>query len=266
LSHIWQELYGRQPQAIRRTLPLNEIIEGYATALRAKGGPILKSRGEILALMLRLHGREGNGQMIPFLRRMHPFGMQEDRSVSAPFLLIEDESLFHQRPTRLPEVKRDAWKSGDPTRGKSGPQYAHVGGEPLVIHIADISIETRSMLPQACIFDSADDPEESPFISWDYLKDLTLSKGMHISTHPFLLRRYARIVAKEWQKLYGRWPVVRAFTGVSLNRRPLQLLVDPNSDLASVSVTSFGHNPWIKDLELPRIPREELAGGPASYK
>jgi hypothetical protein len=51
---------------------------------------------------------------------------------------------------------------------------------------------------------------------------------------------------------------------VSLNARPYQLLVDPEVDLASVPVNWFGHNLWIRDLEMPRIPREALSEGAAN--
>jgi len=82
---------------------------------------------------------------------------------------------------------------------------------------------------------------------------------VHTSLQAFYLRRYARRVASLWEEEYARRPAVHALTKVSLNGRPHQLLVDPNVDLASVPVTWFGHNSWIKDLETPRIPREALA-------
>jgi hypothetical protein len=68
-------------------------------------------------------------------------------------------------------------------------------------------------------------------------------------------------VASLWEKKYGRRPVVNAYTSVSLNNRPPQALVDPRADLASVPVTYFGHNAWIKDLEVSRVPREQVKNG-----
>ena len=105
----------------------------------------------------------------------------------------------------------------------------------------------------------AADPN-TPRIHWNYYKDGTASKAMHISTNPFLLRRYARRVASLWEKQYGRYPKVTALTGLALNTRPMQQTVDPNADLASVPIARFGHNPWINDLDQKRIPK--MSAGP----
>jgi vitamin K-dependent gamma-carboxylase len=257
LNRIWQEIYSRQPETSRRTVPLSDIVDGYASALKNKGASVPATREETLALLLRTHGRAGNGQMIPFLRRVHPFGMQNASAVSAPFLVVEDRALFHSSAARLPEIDRAAWKSSDYARAK-GEKYIQKGGEALVIHTPEIDLEMRTRLPQVCILESQRTDAEPVSISWDYLKDVPVSKGMHISTQPFLLRRYARRVATLWEKEYGRRPAVHARTAVSLNGRPAQLLVDPEADLASVSVTHWWHNPWIRDLELARIPLESL--------
>lgn len=96
---------------------------------------------------------------------------------------------------------------------------------------------------------------------WTSPKDLTVSKGLHISIQAFYLRRYAQRVVALWEKEYGRRPVVTAYTAVSLNGRPPQMLVYPEADLASVPVSWFRHNRWIRDLEMPRIPREALEKG-----
>ena len=127
-----------------------------------------------------------------------------------------------------------------------------------MIYTSNLRADAREMLPQACLFDSQDNPEHPPYIWWNCLKDLTVSKFNHVSNQAFYLRRYARRVAGLWEKDYGHRPAVYASTAVSLNRRPFQELVDPNADLASVPVVWFRHNPWIRDLETPRIPREAL--------
>jgi hypothetical protein len=87
-----------------------------------------------------------------------------------------------------------------------------------------------------------------------YPKELTLSQRMHISVNPFLLRRYTRHIADVWEKDYGYRPAVHAGTAVSMNGRPFQSIVDPNVDLASTSLAWLGHNPWILQLQTPRIP------------
>ena len=130
----------------------------------------------------------------------------------------------------------------------------------MIVYTAEIGMEAKDALPQVCIFDSQDRPDLA-YIYWNGLKDLTVSKLMYVSSHAFYLRRYARRVADLWEKEYARRPGVFAKTEVSLNGRPHQALVDPNADLASVPVTWFRHNPWIRDLETPRIPPESFSQG-----
>lgn len=38
----------------------------------------------------------------------------------------------------------------------------------------------------------------------------------------------------------------------------------PEAHLATVPLNRFGHNPWVKDMELRRIPREALTNGRAN--
>lgn len=261
VARIWQEVYGRPPQAVRRIVPLSEILDAYATALRAKGGPSPKNYSDLLAVLDKHHGREGNRMMIPFLRLVNPFALEGAPPIAASFLLIEDKHLLQEARIGSARVNRTLWINGPYTRPQRNPPHVHVGGEPLVIYTSDVGLDAREMLPQASIYDFQDHPERPAQISWNYLTELSNSKGMHISYQPFYLRRYARRVASLWEKEYGRRPTVRASTAVSLNRRPSQLLVDPDADLTSVSVAWFGHNRWIRDLEWPRIPREAPAKG-----
>jgi hypothetical protein len=69
------------------------------------------------------------------------------------------------------------------------------------------------------------------------------------------------MVSDAWQKEHGRRSAVHVDTQVSLNNRPFQRLVDPDADLAIASVNWFGHNPWIRDLEVPRIQTDGLVPG-----
>jgi len=219
---------------------------------------------DVRAALNELHGRDKSGEMNRTLRQMDPFALDRESHRPVPFLLIEDPQLSDDESRKdSGPVDRHAWKGGPHTRERIGPVEVHMGGEPLVIYTSNLRADAREMLPQACIFDSQDKPEQPAYIWWNCLKDLTASKFNHISNQAFYLRRYARRVASLWEKEYGRRPAVHASTAVSLNGRPFQQLVDPDADLASVPVAWFRHNPWIRDLETPRIPREALAGTPA---
>jgi hypothetical protein len=129
-----------------------------------------------------------------------------------------------------------------------------------------IGANEGELLPLAYITDFHGNRDIPPRIRWNSLKDLTMSKFMHTSGQAFYLRRYARRVAALWESQYDRRPeVLAASTGVSYNGRPHQPLVDPDVDLASVPVSWFRHNSWIRDLEMKRIPRDALVRKPLTY-
>ncbi len=260
-KQLWQELYGRQPDSFQATVPLAKIVEAFAQAWVRRGGTNLADRQAMLQLMLKKHGREGDGQMIPMLRWTYPFELAGRPPQAGPFLVIEDRALIPQPPTELMRVDRTAWKPGLATQPPNGPRYSNVGATPLVIHTVAFTIDSAKMFPAFSIFDYQSHPDQPPFVPWDYLQDVPVSKAMHISTQPFILRRYARRVADLWQARTGHRPAVYATTALSLNGRPFQPVVNPDADLAAVSVHWFSHNPWILDLKEKRIPRDRALPG-----
>jgi len=287
VSRIWKELYGREPQGVRRTVPISQILDSIWEGLRASGreqeaakladllSPIkpssqnerdarqaMKTRSDIGAMLKELIARKDKETIISFLRAMDPFTLEGEQSLAVPFLLIEDPLLFHPSHEPPARLNPSAWRHSNYTRDQRHAGEVYTEGQPLVIYMGEIGPEARHALPQACIFDSQDSPQEAAYIWWNSLKDLTMSKFLHMSYQAFYLRRYARRVATLWQKEYGRRPSVQALTAVSLNGRPHQWLVDPAVDLASVPARWFAHNYWIKDLETRRIQPEALLERP----
>jgi hypothetical protein len=289
VRRLWDELYGRQPQSIRPAAPLSQVLESISAGLTAAGWrsestkvaglvsrakqlervePVrqeaLKTLRVIRTVLSELQSRDQQGELTAYLRALAPFALEGESQRSSPFLLLEDPPLFEGSGAKENRVNPGAWRNGGHAGGQRGPGDVSVGGEPLVMYMGDIGGEAKYLLPQACILDSQDHPERSPYIWWNSLRDLSSSKLMHVSNQAFYLRRYARRVASLWERDYARRPAVRARTAVSLNGRPYQLLVEPEADLAAVPLTRFGHNPWIRDLEMPRIPREALTEGRAN--
>jgi vitamin K-dependent gamma-carboxylase len=282
---IWQKLYGRQPKFVGRTRPLSEVLDSISSALRGGGNTqeaaivarlaiqsqkfdrnevepaqAIKTRSRILAVLKGLRARNPNGEMVSFLQPLNPFTLEGERSGSGPFLVIEDPLLFGGSRQFPRQIDPTLWKNGAYIADSRSRSNVEANDDPLVIYMGNVGADAKDALPQAGIMDSQDFPERAPYIWWNCLKDLTPSKFMHVSNQPFYLRRYALRVASLWEKDYGRRPAVHALTAVSLNGRPHQLLVDPDADLASVPLTWFGHNAWIRDLETERIPREALVG------
>jgi hypothetical protein len=190
--------------------------------------------------------------VIDAFRTIAPFTLEGQRYGGEPFLVVEDPELIEAAATLPYRLKLENWKSGGGVAQANGP---------AIILRGELGPQSRELLPEACLVAFADYPNRAPVIWWNSSKDLTVSKYNHVSNQAFYLRRYARRVASLWEKKYGRRPVVNAYTSVSLNNRPPQALVDPRADLASVPVTYFGHNAWIKDLEVSRVPREQVKNG-----
>jgi len=260
---LWLERYHHPPQTVKRTFSSAELSKAFASIVEKKKlGTLTTNETENLAAFIEFFGARGNGKGVAALRQLHPFGLQTDLTFSGPFLLVEDPALFHELQPHLFAINRDL---AAPTDHVSSGEYLHLGADPLIIYTPPLVFDTRTRLPQACIVDSLADPEEMPVISWDPRNDWSISKGMHISTNPFLLHRYARRVAALWEKQYGRRPALHAKAVVSLNQHPPQLLVDPGADLASVPVSHFAHNRWIRDLQPDQGPAQISTGSPRDF-
>ena len=266
---FWREHFGREPRSIQVSAPFSTILGTLSESLRAGGATeeanqltalsasaaeaergalgvekLHDLRDHITSLLLELQERDPSGQVRLIVDGMQPFGFQPQFK---PVLVIDDPALM-QGSNAARKVNRQLWM-----------KQVHVTS-PGVIDIYAASLETLSAsLPLTVMVQRAS--RSFPEVYWNIQKDVTISKGIHISNQAFYLQRYARRVANLWQAEYGRRPRVHAMTAVSFNGRPHQLLVDPNADLASVPVYWFRHNTWIHDLELKRIPRSALSSG-----
>jgi hypothetical protein len=250
VQSIWRERFGRDPKSISRTFALHQILAGYSRSLQARGFqiPNINTPDGLRDLM---NGLFTDPNMSALVRRTHPFSIERGSTADHPFMLIEDPALFKTAFNNQPLIDRTQWKFG-PEQSAPGESIQHLGTAPLPLHLLDDSPESIALLPRAAILTHPADPL-TPRIHWNYYKDGTVSKAMHISTNPFLLRRYARRVAQLWQQQHGNYPKVTAQTALSLNTRPFQPVVDPVADLASVPVSRFSHNDWIQNLAQSRI-------------
>lgn len=245
---IWRRRHGRSPDSVNRTTSLARIVEGYERSMKARGYSF-RNPQEALEALHRLNGRHGDGKLMPVIRRMDPWAMTASGPPPpGPFLVVEDRALMKPVDPNggdlLPRIQPAAWR-GDP-EGGSSPGPLRVLHQPLGMSEGDL-------LPRWYVTGGPDASGVDRLeVRWNLFRDVSPSKGMHVSTQPFLLRRYARRVADAWERQTGRRPEVHAETRLSLNRRPFQPVVDPSADLASVSVRWFGHNDWILDLPAGR--------------
>lgn len=280
LRQIWQNVYGRAPVFVGRPAALPQVLETAATALQ-NGGEVaeaakinslvsearklsdpslssvetLRIQGAVRDALDRIKSRDASGQLAALTRSLPPFLLGGEGHSTRPFLIVEDKPLFTEGPDL--RIARNLWRASESTRPRQS-RIQSVGAEPLLVYLQSPGPEAREALPQWSIWDSQVDSERPPYIWWNSLRDLSISKLLHSSNQAFYLRRYARRVAAVWEKEYGRRPQINAFTSMSLNGRPYQALVDPAADLASVSSRWLSHNPWINDLPPSRIPRTAL--------
>lgn len=256
IAALWQERYGRPPASVVRTVPPAEILDAYALALRRKGFPA-QSRAEVFAAMTRLHGPGGDGQMMQFLRRCHPFTLDREGYPGSPVYVIEDPRLGGPLAGHRFALFRSEWPAGPATRCAWDEGRVDVGAVPLVVHELPAGVEEAPLPGRARLVQKAGTEAGEVRVDWNYVRDAGRSKGMHLSSNPFLLQRYAVRVADLWEREHGRRPKVLAQTAVSLNGRALQAVVDPAVDLATAPRKWLGRHAWVNDLEAPRLTRAE---------
>ncbi|MFM7101425.1 MAG: HTTM domain-containing protein, partial [Verrucomicrobiota bacterium] len=256
IAALWQERYGRPPASVVRTVPPAEILDAYALALRRKGFPA-QSRAEVFAAMTKLHGPGGDGQMMQFLRRCHPFTLDREGYPGSPVYAIEDPRLGSFQAGHRFALSRAAWPAGPATRCAWDAGRVDVGAVPLVVHELPAGAEEAPPPERARLVQKAGPEAGEVRVDWNYRGDAGRSKSMHLSSNPFLLQRYAVRVADLWEREQGRRPRVLAQTAVSLNGRALQAVVDPSVDLVTAPRRWFGRHAWVNDLEAPRLTRAE---------
>lgn len=284
LKKYWLWQYDREP-AIRTPLSRSQVAARLMRDLEqeSKAQPALVQLRELLPDLDRLRrGETTNDESVDLVRRFaivirqllndfdevvrpvldesYPFLLQGESYRSAPFFIVQDDQLQKRDDDGVLRLNVAGWKLTKYTQ-EPGPEHRSMVGEgPVLVYFGGLGVERKTLLPLAYITDTHLDRRLEPEIRWNSLRDLSPSKYMHTSGQAFYLRRYARRVADLWTEQYGRRPKVFAKTGLSYNRRPHQELVDPRADLASVPVAWFRHNEWIRDLKVPRIPRDKLRG------
>ncbi|MEQ1839510.1 MAG: HTTM domain-containing protein, partial [Verrucomicrobiales bacterium] len=88
---------------------------------------------------------------------------------------------------------------------------------------------------------------------WNYFRELNRHQIEQLAVRPFLIWQYARRIADDWETRYGHRPSVHCYGSVMMNYRYPRSLIDPQTDLASVTYRFWSHNPWILPLESDRI-------------
>jgi hypothetical protein len=253
ITDLWKSRYGHVPTAMHRTAPIAQIVSAYGSTLKSRGQEP-RTLAETAEIFKSAVLNDTKGELTPVLRRLNPLEW-EGETAPGPFILVEDPALYQERkPGETMRVKREVWVSGPECRVATDSRIDQVGGDGMIVYCSHVAMESPKLFPQAYIVDGSNSGKSAFKIRWNYALQLAPQMQMHVSSNPFILRRFSRSVADLWAREYQRRPSVSAETHVSFNGRPYQALVDTNADLASVSRVWFGHNSWIRDLEFPRVP------------
>ena len=84
---------------------------------------------------------------------------------------------------------------------------------------------------------------------WNYTQHLHPMQWHALQTSPIVIQQYARHVANRWHDLSGNWPKVFVQSSTKLNHRPVQRMIDPQTDLAGEQWSWTRHRQWIVPLE-----------------
>ncbi len=103
----------------------------------------------------------------------------------------------------------------------------------------------------------ATDPATNKTWKIDILDKLTYNQRKTMSTRPDMILNFSHYLADELRKEGYEDIEIRAEVWASLNGRKLQLLIDPNADLAAVP-PSFMPAKWITPLTEPLPSRDEI--------
>jgi hypothetical protein len=90
---------------------------------------------------------------------------------------------------------------------------------------------------------------------WNDTAELNDHQVQALGYFPYLLRQYARHVAKRWQDRFGKRPQIHVNSYLWLNHHDFQPLVDPSRNLDDTTYHYLSHNDWILDYQRKSPPR-----------
>jgi hypothetical protein len=260
IDDLWKERFGRSPTAVERSLSIEEALTNFENKLRA-GEPFpnqstliaaigkLRSHAIELAglpaddpffqekaldLQLQINGirqlaeRVGKqNELLTWLVQVQPFAMQRGKG-SAWFQIVDrDLQVGDLAQADSSRIRWDQWKD-DPK------VY-------LDLHL--IPFQAMQTLPR---FMYGFDRNDTPSMHWNVERDLVpMQVDFHSSTG-LMIHQYANgRIARFWREKTGNQPRVYVDSLSKLNQHPMQRLIDPNTDLASVPLHIWTHNNWI---------------------
>lgn len=262
IENIWKSIYGRKPEVIRPTISLNDFIQqGVRKAYQSTNDNLAKlSNNELLNYVLKNHGITGNKKAMPLIRTINPFELINVECKYNNLYLIEDANLIDIK-NKVYKLKNANWKSNLRSICDLDYAYIHKNDSPVVKYTFKDGF--RYQLPRLVITDTYE--SNKTYIHWDIKKSISMSKAMHMSINPFLMKRYVDYIKPIIKENLNLEPAIYVQTSVSLNGRPFQSNIDTSKDIAAVDVKLFSHNDWILGIKEKRISNKNKLPGFLSY-
>lgn len=165
----------------------------------------------------------------PVIRRIEPFALQGASPSGARLLVITDPQLDS--------------KSSDQVEADL---LALSSGEPYIVwtDFSRLRPDDFRQLPQNFVTFE----DRQLHMVWNHFREIEPYQLEKAAVRPWMIHQYAQRVGNLWKKRTGRQAEVRVESYVMMNYTMPQMLIDPQVDLTSVTLSSFGHNAWI----LPR--------------
>ncbi|PQO31637.1 HTTM domain-containing protein [Blastopirellula marina] len=165
----------------------------------------------------------------PVIRRIEPFVLQGAPASGKPLLVISDPQLDQAWSA---EVEADLLKLSD--------------GEPYIVwtDFSRLRPDDWRRLPTSFVTFE----ERQLQMVWNHFQEIEPHQLEKAAVRPWMIHQYAQHVGNRWQEITGRQAEVRVESYVMMNYTMPQMLIDPQVDLASATLSTFGHNAWI----LPR--------------
>ena len=116
----------------------------------------------------------------------------------------------------------------------------------VLIDLEPLTSSSLKPLPHVIAFS---DFRGRPATFWNYTHELHFGQIQSLSVSPLLQHAYAQHVADIWQRDFGTRPRVQITSHVKLNQHAMQLMVDPQVDLANERRHYIAHHSWILPLQ-----------------
>lgn len=268
----WRRIYGREPALVHQShsvAKLLDVHEDYVNQGKAKVAPlVVQAQLEAIAYARLIDNHRRNSSYTELQKRSFNMKLQEAFQTlrknpafgphfsklfyykSAPldglgegsrdeqFYVVIDQPLMSSGKGTLPLVNRDEWK----------------GPHSTLIDLWTYTFDELSNLPRCLAFHDLDG---RPVLIWNYTHDLHFYQSTFVTMMPTILHRYVHHVADDWEESYGRRPQIFVNNYVKLNHHPMQLIIDPEVDLASAQLTIYRHNPWILKMQTAESSQQE---------